>query len=421
MNYRIFPPEELPECTVTLPLSKSMSARALIINALMQRCDTSSLQLAECTDTQAMRNGISLRSGTVDINNSGTAMRFLTAFHAATPGSHITLQGCDRMHQRPIAPLVEALIQCGADIRYLGEPGFPPLEIRGSHLTGGHITVNASISSQFISALMMTAPYMEQGLEIILDGEVASRPYITMTAEMMTKAGANIETTTDTIRIAPSQYTTPIARIESDWSAAAFWYEIEALTSGFITLNGTLHPSIQGDSVISHIFANLGVDTEFTPQSADLVASPELSPRLQLDLQATPDIVPALVVTCIMLRIPFRFTGLESLHIKECDRIEALCEETLLVGAVITREAPGIISWDGIPRPIQQLPVFHTHDDHRMAMALAPVATYLPGIVICDAEVVSKSYPSFWNDMRLAGFIVQDENDPIPTQFTDNQ
>ncbi len=420
MNYRIFPPDGLPECTITLPLSKSMSARALLINALQHRSD-SPLPLADCTDTQAMRHGISTLSGTVDIDNAGTAMRFLTAYYAATPGAEITLDGCERMRHRPIGPLVDALLQCGARIQYLGEQGFPPLKISGTRLTGGSITIDATVSSQFISALMMTAPYMEHGLTITLDGEVASRPYISMTAQMMSRAGAEVDLSPETITIPPVPYSAPVTEIEADWSAAAFWYEIEALTSGFITLKGTLNPSVQGDSVTAKIFADLSVDTEFTAQGAELVASPELSPRLILDLAQTPDLVPALVVTCVMLRIPFRFTGLESLHVKECDRVEALCEEMLLLGAELLPEAPGILSWDAVPHPIMKLPVFHSHADHRMAMALAPVAAYIPGIVICDSEAVSKSYPSFWDDLRLAGFIVQDENDPIPPQFTDAQ
>lgn len=420
MNYRIFPPEELPECSVSLPLSKSMSARALVINAL-QHCGDSSLRVADCTDTEAMLRGISAVSGTVDVDNAGTAMRFLTAYCAATPGVEITLDGCDRMRHRPIAPLVDALKQCGARIQYLGEPGFPPLKISGTRLQGAHITINASVSSQFISALMMVAPYMEQGIKINLEGEVASAPYIAMTADMMSHAGASLEIGPEFIEVQPIPYTVPVTEIEADWSAAAFWYEIEALTSGFITLRGHLNPSVQGDCITAKIFTDLGVDTGYTADGADLMASPELSPRLMLDLSRTPDLVPALVVTCVMLRIPFRFTGLESLHIKECDRVDALCSEMLLLGAVLTQEAPGVLSWDAVPRPIQELPVFHSHNDHRMAMALAPVAAYLPGIVVCDAEAVSKSYPSFWEDLRLAGFIVQDENDPIPPQFTDPQ
>lgn len=418
MNYRIFPPEELPECSIPLPLSKSMSARAAIINAL-QHCDNTGLQLADCTDTEAILKGVSTMSGTVDLGNSGTSMRFLTAFFAATPGAEVVLDGCKRMRLRPIGPLVQALRDCGASIQYMDEEGFPPLKINGSHLKGGHISIDATVSSQFISALMMVAPYMEQGLKISLDGELASRPYMMMTAEMMTRAGASVETRPEYIEIRPIPYTAPVTEIEADWSAAAFWYEIEALTSGFITLEGQLHPSVQGDALTAGIFANLGVDTEFTASGAELVASPELSPRLQLDLSATPDLVPALVVTCVMLRIPFQFSGLETLTVKECNRVEALCQEMLLIGAVLDPSLPGTLSWDGMPRPIQELPVFSSHSDHRIAMALAPVAAYLPGIVVCEAECVAKSYPDFWEQMRLAGFIVQDENDPIPPQFTD--
>lgn len=420
MNYRIFPPEELPECSITLPLSKSMSARAVIINTL-QHADMQGMRLSDCTDTEAILRGINTLSGTVNVDNSGTSMRFLTSFYAATPGAEVELDGCARMRQRPVAPLVQALRECGASIQYLEQEGFPPLKIRGSRLKGGHISVDATISSQFISALMMTAPYMEQGLKISLDGETASRPYILMTAEMMNRAGASVEIDSGSIVIQPIPYTTPIDSIEPDWSAAGFWYEIEALTSGFITLEGPLHPSVQGDALTSRIFSSLGVDTEYTDSGAELVASPELSPRLQLDLSATPDLAPALVVTCVMLRIPFNFSGMESLTVKECDRVEALCREMLLVGAVLDASLPGSLSWDGVLRPIQALPVFSSYSDHRMAMALAPVAAYMPGIIIREAECVAKSYPDFWEQMRLAGFIVQDENDPIPPQFADPQ
>lgn len=420
MNYRIFPPEELPECTIPLPLSKSMSARALVINAL-QHFHSPDLRIAECTDTRTMLLGISKMSGAINVDNSGTSMRFLTALYAVTPGTEIEIDGCTRMRMRPIGALVDTLQQCGASIQYLGEAGYPPLKIKGTRLAGGNVSVDATVSSQFISALMMTAPYMECGLKISLMGEVASRPYITMTAEMMTRAGAAVEIGPEAIKIAPQPYTIPITEIEADWSAAGFWYEIEALTSGFISLQGTLQPSVQGDAMTAKIFNNLCVDTDFTNAGTELVASPELSPRLQLDLSATPDLVPALVVTCVMLRIPFNFSGLESLAIKECDRVDALCRELLLIGAVLDPSLPGTLSWDGVPRPIHELPAFSSHSDHRMAMALAPVAAYLPGIVIRDAECVDKSYPSFWEHMRMAGFIVQDENDPIPPQFSEPQ
>ena len=420
MNYRIFPPDGLPECSINLPLSKSMSARALIINAL-QLHPAERLEVAQCADTEAMLRGLASRSGDVNIDNAGTAMRFLTAYYAITQGSDVLLDGGERMRQRPIGPLVEALRACGADIQYAGNEGFPPLAIKGRALAGGEVSIDATVSSQFISALMMIAPYMDNGLTIRLIGEPASRPYILMTAAMMEIAGASVEITPDGIVVAPTQYSRPIESVEPDWSAAGFWYEIEALTSGFITLAGLRGDSVQGDRATADIFRDLSVETEFTEEGAELCASPELSPRLQLDLDGTPDLVPALVVTCVMMRLPFRFAGLDALPIKECNRIEALMNEMLKLGAVLELEGRGIMSWDGVLRPVRELPRFATYEDHRMAMALAPIAAYLPGIVVCDIEAVGKSYPSFWEDMRQAGFIVQDENDPIPSQFTDEQ
>lgn len=415
MNYRIFPPEELPECSISLPLSKSMSARALIINALQQR--TTTAKVASCDDTKAMSDALAVNSGTVNINAAGTAMRFLTAYYAVTEGSDIILDGTERMRHRPIGPLVDALRQCGACIEYTGEEGFPPLHIHGRKLDGGKVSIDASVSSQFISALLMTAPYMTLGLDLTLEGELASLPYADMTLSMMREAGAEAERNGANIIVKPVRYSLPVTQVEADWSAASYWYEIEALTSGFITLEGVAAHSTQGDSIVAKIYEQLGVVTEFHEEDAELLASPDLSPRLQLDLGECPDLVPAIVVTCVMLRIPFRFTGLESLRIKECDRIDALCTELLRAGAIITEEAPGIISWDTVMRPIQSIPVFDTYDDHRMAMALAPIAAYCPGIIINNAEVVTKSYPEYWNDLRVAGFIVQDESEPIPEQF----
>lgn len=420
MNYRIFPPEELPECAIQLPPSKSICARALIINALCAP-ELRGIPTPECNDTRVLAQALDTTCGRVDIDASGTAMRFLTAYYAATPGADILLDGSERMRHRPVAPLVDTLKQLGAQIEYTGEEGFPPMHICGHKLSGGTATANASVSSQHISALLLIAPYMDSGLTLTLEGEPVSLPYIDMTIEMMLRAGADIQRNGMKITVRPVPYTTPLKQAEADWSAASYWYEIEALTSGFITLEGPASPSLQGDSVVAQIYSSLGVDTAFTDSGAELSASPELKPRLILDMASTPDLVPAVTVTCVMLRIPFRLSGVESLRIKECDRIQALTNEMLRLGAVLVAESPGIISWDGILRPIHALPVFNTYNDHRMALALAPVAAYLPGIVINNAEVVSKSYPDFWEHMRMAGFIVQDENDPVPPQFLDQQ
>lgn len=412
MDYRILPPEELLQARVKLPLSKSMSNRAILINALTP--DGQPLgELAKCDDTEAMLAGITMTQGTVDVGAAGTAMRFLTAYFASRPGVSVTIDGTERMRNRPIGPLVDALRACGADIAYTAREGFPPLNINGRALKGGEITVAASISSQFVSALMMVAPVMEEGLKITLAGEVTSMPYIRMTAEMMGRCGAEVTFDGPTVSIAPRPYSYAPLTIEGDWSAASYWYEIEALSSGFVTLDGLERFSCQGDSRVARIFSELGVTTEFEGEDGgtDLEASPDLTPRLLADMTDTPDLVQALTVTLAMLGVPFRLTGVKSLRIKETDRLEALRRELLKLGIIIDIEGDDTLAWEGARRPVSELPAFDTYSDHRMAMALAPVALYVPGIVIRNAEVVTKSYPEFWNHLTDAGFSVTDTAD----------
>lgn len=407
MDYRIFPPEELIEAQVSLPLSKSISNRALIINALAAG-NNDLPAVAKCDDTDVIVKALADPSATsVNIGAAGTAMRFLTAYYAASPGLTVELDGSERMRERPIGVLVDALRQLGADIQYTGKEGFPPLRIKGKILVGGNLSVPSDISSQYISALMMVAPVMETGLELTLVGETISMPYIRMTASMMQQAGAKIEIERNLIAIKPGGYNTgSLDAVEADWSAASYWFEIEALSSGFITLDNLRCDSIQGDCKVVEYFKNLGVTSEFNDESGnvELMGNPDQAPRITLDMTDTPDLAQTVAVTCAMLGIPFELTGLASLHIKETDRIEALANELLKVGVILDTERNDAISWDGRRRPITEMPVFDTYKDHRMAMAFAPVSLYIPGICIRDVEVVSKSYPDFWNDLRGAGF-----------------
>lgn len=409
MNYKIFPPDDLLQARVKLPLSKSMSNRAILINALTAGAEPLK-DVAHCDDTDAMLAGIKATDGTVNVGAAGTAMRFLTAYFACAEGRSITIDGSNRMRQRPIGQLVGSLRECGAEIEYLGEEGYPPLKITGHRLHGGDISIDATVSSQFISALMMIAPTMDNGLTINLEGEIASRPYIEMTARMMRDAGVDVTFDNNKIIVKAGIYTPSLQPIEADWSGASFWYEIEALTSGFVTLDGLVKDSCQGDSRVAKIFADLGVDTEWDGEEGgiDLLASPELSPRLVTDMSDTPDLVQPLVVTLSMLGVPFSLIGVKSLQIKETDRLKALSAELLKLGLIINIDTPDTISWEGARRPVSEIPEFDTYDDHRMAMSLAPVAIYLPGIVIKDAEVVSKSYPDFWNHLTEAGFTIEE-------------
>ena len=424
MNYRIYPPDELLQTTVDLPLSKSVSNRALIIGALSQESIIPQ-PLAECSDTIVMLRALQSTDELINVADAGTAMRFLTAYFACQDGRTVTIDGTERMRQRPIGPLVDALRNCGAEIEYLGKEGFPPLLIHGKELQGGDISIDATISSQFISALLMIAPKMTNGLRLTLIGEVASLPYIDLTLSMMQSAGAIAERTVDVVEVSPGLYTSADRlKAEKDWSAAAFWYEIEALTCGFTTLTGLDINSRQPDHRAIEIFSQLGVNTEEgedSPEDIDLTGSPDVSPRLIADMSSTPDLVPAVAVTCAMNGVPFQLSGLESLKIKECDRFDALATELLKVGVVIENTDNHTMSWDGERRPIMELPVFDTYGDHRMAMALAPVSTYIPGIVIRDIEVVKKSYPTFWTDLQQAGFTLIDADNEINPNTPDTE
>lgn len=405
MDYRIFPPEDILETSLALPLSKSISARALVMAALGADAPTLT---ADCTDTEAIKHGLAAQSGTIDIGAAGTAMRFLTAFYAATPGCDVTLDGCERMRHRPIAPLVDTLRALGADISYAGEEGFPPLRIAGRRLSGGEISIDSTVSSQFISAVLMVAPTMERTLTLKLDGDTVSAPYIRMTAEMMRRRGINVDSGRFSITVEPGSYTGGEKEVEGDWSAAAFWYEIAALTAGWVTLSNLSADSIQGDKALSEIFPRLGVLTEFGDEGAELSATPDIFSRLDLDMTDTPDLVQPLAVTACAIGVPFTLKGVAALRHKETDRLAALCSELLKLGCVVETEGDNILSWEGRRLPVGEMPVIDTFGDHRMAMAFAPVSVFVPGLVIRDAEVVDKSYPGYWDQLREAGFIVTD-------------
>lgn len=404
MDYKIFPPEEILETSVTLPLSKSISARALVMAALGS---SEPQELAVCDDTEAMKLALADKdSGTIDIGAAGTAMRFLTAYFAAVPGRTVTLDGCERMRQRPIGPLVDALRELGADINYAGAEGFPPLTITGRRLAGGEISMDSTVSSQFVSAVMMVAPMMERPLQLRLEGETVSGPYIKMTAAMMRSRGIEVELGRGSVTVSPGRYGRCDIPVEGDWSAASFWYELAAVTAGWVTLTGLDSDSIQGDSVLKDIYPRLGVLTEFGDDGAELSATPDIYSRLDLDLSDTPDLVQPLAVTACAIGMPFTFTGVSALRIKETDRIDALCHELLKIGCVVETEGSNTLTWEGRRIPVGELPVFDTYGDHRMAMAFAPLSVFIPGIVIRDAEVVGKSYPEFWDHLRAAGFTI---------------
>lgn len=435
MNIRIFPPEEMIDTTVHLPLSKSICNRLLVINALTPSASPLP-QIADCDDSRLLRDALGqLRGGANEVNvgAAGTAMRFLTAFISCnnwmmSPTERITIDGNERMRQRPIGPLVDALRSLGADIKYLGQEGFPPLSIAPRQLSGASVNIDASVSSQFISALMMVAPLCSAPVTINLVGETASRPYIAMTEALMLRAGADVEFMRDTITINPSSYSECDYSIEPDWSAASYWYAISAISAGFVTLADLHLPSIQGDSRCAELFEMLGVNTaEAEPDDDEdsdsqpvdgltVSPSPEQFSRFEVDLCENPDLAQTFAVTAALLGIPFHLRGLASLKIKETDRLQAIKAELDKIGVMVEIRSDSELVWNGERHPIIEMPRFATYADHRMAMAFAPVAIFIPGIEILDAEVVSKSYPDFWAHLSNAGFTIVDADTPAQAE-----
>lgn len=414
MQYKITAPERI-QATINLPASKSISNRVLMIHALAGG-DTLPDNLSDCDDTEVIIRALAAMPYEIDIKAAGTAMRFMTAYLSVTEGKHL-LTGTDRMKRRPIAPLVNALRYLGADIRYAGETGFPPLIINGKTLEGGRLEVPGNISSQYISALLMIGPALKEGLELHLMGEIISRPYIDLTLWTMQEFGAEAEwTDMDIITVRPQVYKSHPYLIENDWSASSYWYEMLALqgaSGSSIKLKGLTDGSKQGDSVVKYLFSLLGVKTTFDnkeegqPTTVTLTRHRCLLPRLDYDFTGSPDLAQTFVVTCALLDIPFTFTGLASLKIKETDRIEALKAEMKKLGYLIKDENNNTLRWEG-ERCTPSLQPIDTYEDHRMALAFAPAACRFPGLRINNPGVVSKSYPHYWDDLRKTGFNIEE-------------
>ena len=418
MIYTITAPETL-DAQVALPASKSISNRALIINALAGGT-SEPLNLSDCDDTEVTVAALHNMPDVIDIKAAGTAMRFLTAYLAVTPGQH-TITGTERMKHRPIKVLVDALRYLGADIDYVGEEGFPPLRISGRPLDGGRLDMPGDVSSQYISALLMVAPTLKNGLELHLKGNIISRPYIDLTLSLMAAYGAEAEwSDIDTIKVSAKPYTVRPYHIENDWSAASYWYEMMAIGSkrdSRVELDGLADGSRQGDSSVRYIFSLLGVNTIFgskhddTPTAVTLRCTGRRLPRLEYDFVNSPDLAQTFVVCCAALGVKFRFTGLQTLKIKETDRIEALKAEMRKFGYVINDVDGRELVWDGERCEAESNPTVSTYDDHRMALAFAPLAFKYGSVRIDHPQVVTKSYPAYWDDLRKAGFTITESDD----------
>lgn len=413
-QYKLSAPKKL-DATVALPASKSISNRALIIYALSGG-HIMPQNLSDCDDTEVIINAIRYMPDVIDIKAAGTAMRFMTAYLSLMRGTH-TLTGTERMKKRPIKILVDALRSLGAEISYLEEDGFPPLSITGTKLTGAVLEMSGSVSSQYISAVLMIGPMLDKGLELRLTGDIISRPYIDLTLYMMNEFGADADwTSADTITIKPVPYKTREYLIENDWSGASYWYEMMALMDNpdaKLMLTGLKDGSKQGDSVARYIFSMLGVKTVFEsktsrkPQTVTITANGRCLPRLEYDFINSPDLAQTFVVTCAAKGVKFHFKGLATLKIKETDRIEALKKEMSKLGYVIESRNDSELIWDGETCEPQMEKGIDTYEDHRMALAFAPYALKSGEIIINNPQVVTKSYPHFWESLEEVGFKIE--------------
>jgi 3-phosphoshikimate 1-carboxyvinyltransferase len=406
MRYRLSKPNKTIKGSIELPSSKSIANRALIIHALSYSpYDLKNLSVSD--DIEVMQQVLNSNANRFDIGHAGTAMRFLTAFLSQIVGEW-RITGSDRMKQRPIHILVDALTELGAKIEYLEKEGFPPLKILGSHLKGKMLELDGSISSQYISALLMIAPVVEGGLTIRLKNQITSRPYIELTLKLMKQFGVSSVWKGNEIRVGQQPYQAREFTVEADWTGASYWYQLAALADeAEIELKNLRLMSLQGDCEIAGWFKDFGVDSKATPDSVIITKTANIQPKnLQLNFIENPDVAQTMAMLCVLKEVPFHFTGLETLKIKETDRIAALQNELTKFGAQITEPKHGELKWDGsFQLPKEEIPCIATYHDHRMALAFAPAAFFQP-IDIDDPEVVTKSYPLYYEHLKQVGFEV---------------
>ncbi len=383
MNYKVSHPTKKIFCEIDLPASKSISNRLLIISALC--LNKFKIQnLSDSQDTMSLKNAIDSNNRTLDVGAAGTSFRFLTAFLSTLDGLEYILTGSERMKERPIKELVDSLRKLGAEIEYLGKENFPPLKITGKNLTGGKIQIDGSISSQFISALLLIAPNLKNGIELEIVGGIVSKPYIKMTLSLMKYFGVNYDWEDNIIYVKSQKYIAKDYKVESDWSSASFWYQIASLSENCnIKIRGLDKKSIQGDMRLIDLFNRLGVNSEFIRNNLILTKNNNLNVPKLIDLIDTPDLYQPLRCTIFGLRKSSKFIGLFTLKDKETDRVRSLDKEL---------------------KKIKSSKIINTYKDHRMAMCFAPLCIVFGELQINNVEVVNKSYQKFWEDLELAGF-----------------
>lgn len=389
--------------------SKSESNRLLILKAIYPNIAIENLSNSD--DSVLMTQALLSQDDTIDIHHAGTAMRFLTAYFSIQSGREVTLTGSSRMKERPIGILVDALKALGADISYLENEGFPPLKIKGTQLTKHKVTLSANVSSQYISALLLIAPSLDRGLELTLDGKITSVPYIKMTLSLLDQLGIENHFEGNTITVHPFQGNneSKILTVESDWSSASYFYSIVALSSVGTTIQLSAYKknSLQGDSVLADIYKQFGVTTIFEKNTIQIQKTEVLNneTEIQLDLSNAPDIAQTIAVTAFGLGLRCDLNGLHTLKIKETDRLEALKAELSNFGADIEVTNDSLHLNPSTAEPTANVEV-STYNDHRMAMAFAPLALKT-NFTIKNADVISKSYPDFWNDLKQIGFSIK--------------
>ncbi|WP_129750910.1 3-phosphoshikimate 1-carboxyvinyltransferase [Flavobacterium beibuense] len=405
MNLKLKASSGMLSSSIQITGSKSETNRLLLLQALYPQIKVENI--SESDDADAMIKALNSSEDVIDVHHAGTAMRFLTAFFAVHGNREVLLTGSSRMKERPIGILVDALRSLGAKIEYTEKEGYPPLRIAKSEITNNKVSLKADVSSQYITALLLVAPKLKNGLEIILEGKVTSIPYINMTLGLLAQVGIGTQMTGNVINVSPLDQMNPVkVVVESDWSSASYFYSLIALAEegSQVELSSYRQDSLQGDSALADIYRFLGVETVFKANSIVLHKT-SLRPKVvNLDFNNTPDIAQTIAVTCFGLGIGCKLTGLHTLKIKETDRLEALRVELTKLGADV------VITEDSLElQPVLQInhdAAIDTYNDHRMAMAFAPLALKVP-IIINDAQVVSKSYPAFWEDFKKTGFIIQ--------------
>ena len=410
MTFKITANTQNINVSIKLPSSKSISNRALIINAL-NYSPYPLRNLSDSDDTKVLLEALFSNNSKFDIGHAGTAMRFLTAFLSKIVGSW-EVTGSERMQQRPISVLVDALRELGAKIEYIKNEGFPPLRIQGSHLTGKTLELDGSISSQYITALLLIAPTLENGLTLRLTGEITSKSYIELTLGLMAKFGIQYKWDQNEIFVPEQTYLPIDFTVEADWSGASYWYEILALcNSGEIILENLELNSLQGDAGIADWFVPFGIKS--TQQKGGVLLSKGSGAKplmLKQDFIENPDVAQTMACLCVASSIPFHFSGLKTLKIKETNRIAALQTELAKFGAEIKEPVEGELSWDGKinAESVIEVPSIETYHDHRMALAFAPMALAGKPVIINDPMVITKSYPGFWSDLKNAGFLIEE-------------